>query len=271
MSSKDVLAFHPVNNQLAISTRSVTEMLGERGEALTFVLFFDQEDGAPVKLEVGGTALSPLESFDHDDAAVEAACSFVRFPEKLKALQPPYKKGTKMHVLVRRDSREFFELSFKIEKVRSPVFVIHSPPGRDFLAVRTPELKQVLAGNIDFKNLEEYLAAFHAHGPPGNRCGHCRQRCAAVIFRCNHATFCLDCDRRYRTSVCPHCNEESGTGVPVRRSLYCMACPHKTCTRVGAFFQPCFCMVACQPAAARATHCPNCGIPIEEVVNVRVV
>ncbi|KAI6243387.1 hypothetical protein M3Y99_00133300 [Aphelenchoides fujianensis] len=270
MSPKDVLAFHPVNSELGISTRSVTEMLGKNGEALTFLLFFDQDDGVPVNLEVGGTTLSPLESFDHDDAQVEAACSFVGFSDKLKTLQPPYKKGTKMHVLVRRASREFFELSFKIEKVRSPVFAIRSAPGRDFLAVRTPALKQ-LAGNIDFKNLEEYLAAFEATGPPGNRCGHCRQRCAAVIFRCNHAAFCIECDRRYRTSVCPHCNEESSTGVPVRRSLYCMACPHKTCTRVGAFFQPCFCMVACQPEAARAARCPNCDIPIEEVVNVRVV
>ncbi|KAI6243366.1 hypothetical protein M3Y99_00131100 [Aphelenchoides fujianensis] len=239
--------------------RSVTEMLGENGGALTFLLCFDQEDAALVQFEIGGTTLSPLESFDHDEAAVEAACSFVRLPDEL---QPPYAKGARMHVLVRRASREFFELSFKLEKMRSPVFRIRCAPGRDFLAVRTPALKQVLAGNVDFKNLAEYLAAFEAAGQRAGKCCVCLERDSMVVYHtCKHVVYCVECN--LENSKCPVCKQESAHSLTARfRSPLCMGCAHKQCTEVGALFWPCACMVACWPSGERLVRCPHCDVPI---------
>ncbi|KAI6243322.1 hypothetical protein M3Y99_00126500 [Aphelenchoides fujianensis] len=268
----DVLAFHPATATVGISQRSVTEMLGKDGEALTFLLFFDQPPGPEgARLEIGGTTLSPLESFDHDEAEIEAACSFVEFPAKLKALQPPYEKGTKMHVLVRRASREFFELSFKIEKVRSPVFAIRSAPGHDFIAIRTPSLKQVLAGFIDFKNLEEYLAAFESTGQHAGKCCVCLERDSMVVYdTCKHAVYCVECN--LPNTKCPICSQESERSVTARfRSPICMGCPHKRCTEVGALFWPCACMVTCWPSGEHLVRCPHCEAPIRRRCQVFIV
>ncbi|KAI6242289.1 hypothetical protein M3Y99_00242900 [Aphelenchoides fujianensis] len=257
----DVLAFHPATPTVGISQRSVTEMLGKNGEALTFLLFFDQPpepEGA--RLEIGGTTLSPLESFDHDETEIEAACSLVEFSDKLKALQPPYRKGTRMHVLVRRDNRDFFELSFKIEKVRSPVFTIRCPPGRDFIAIRTPSLKQVLAGNIDFKNLEEYLTATDKSGQHAGKCCVCMERDSMVVYdTCKHVVYCTDAKCNLEKSTCPICLQESTHSATAKfRSPLCMGCAHKRCTEVGALFWPCACMVACWPSGEHLVRCPNC-------------